>query len=77
MAVDQFDPTGWVRMLADDLEWCRTSGIMGQVGDKLTTVGAPLTISSHTDLGRSLNLSFGAYYQVLACNKAGCSPFLQ
>lgn len=50
---------------------------MGQVGDKLTTVGAPLTISSHTDLGRSLNLSFGAYYRFLACNKAGCSPFLQ
>ena len=48
-----------------------------RAGDRLTTVSAPLTISSHTDLGRSLNLSFGAYYQVLARNKAGCSPLSQ
>ena len=42
--------------------------------DRLTTVSAPLTISSHTDLGRSFDLSFGSYYEVRACNKAGCSP---
>ena len=33
-----------------------------RAGDWLTAVGAPLTVSSHTDLGRSLNLSFGTYY---------------
>ncbi len=45
-----------------------------RAGDLLTEVSAPLTVSSHTDLGRSLDLSLGAYYQVRACNKAGCSP---
>ena len=45
-----------------------------RAGDRLTAVSAPLTISSHTDLGRSFELSFGTYYQVRACNKAGCSP---
>ena len=45
--------------------------------NRLTTVSAPLTISSHTDLGRSINLSFGTYYQVRACNKAECSPLTQ
>ena len=45
-----------------------------RAGDRLTAVSAPLTVSSHTDLGRSLNLSVGTYYQVRACNKAGCSP---
>ena len=44
-----------------------------RAGDRLTTVSAPLTISSHTDLGRSFQMSFGTYYQVRACNKAGCS----
>ncbi len=48
-----------------------------RAGDRLTRLSAPLTISSHTDLGRSLNLSFGASYQVLACNKAGCSHLSQ
>ena len=45
-----------------------------RAGDRLTTVSAPLTISSHTDLGRSFDPSFGSYYEVRACNKAGCSP---
>ena len=45
-----------------------------RAGDLLTEVSAPLTRSSHTDLGRSLNLSFGTYYEVRACNKSGCSP---
>ena len=45
-----------------------------RAGDLLTEVSAPLTLSSHTDLGRSLDMSFGAYYQLRACNKAGCSP---
>ena len=44
-----------------------------RAGDLLTEVSAPLTLSQHTDLGRSLDLSFGTYYQVRACNKAGCS----
>ena len=48
-----------------------------RAGDRLTAVSAPLTISSHTDLGRSLNLSFATYYQVRACNKSGCSPLSQ
>ena len=48
-----------------------------RAGNWLTAVSAPLTISSHTDLGRSLNLSFGASYQVRACNKAGCSSLSQ
>ena len=48
-----------------------------RAGDRLTAVSAPLTISSHTDLGRSFDLSFGTYYQVRACNKAGCSPLTQ
>ena len=45
-----------------------------RAGDLLTDVSAPLTLSQHTDLGRSFDLSFGSYYQVRACNKAGCSP---
>ncbi len=44
-----------------------------RAGDKLTSVSAPLTTSSHTDLGRSFELSYSTYYQVRACNKAGCS----
>lgn len=48
-----------------------------RAGNWLTAVSAPLTISSHTDLGRSLNHSFGTYYQVRACNKAGCSSLTQ
>ena len=45
-----------------------------RAGDRLTAVSAPLTISSHTDLGRSFDLSPGTSYRVRACNKAGCSP---
>ena len=48
-----------------------------RAGDRLTAVSAPLTVSSHTDLGRSLELSFGTYYQVRACNKSGCSSLSQ
>ncbi len=48
-----------------------------RAGDRLTTVSAPLTVSTHTDLGRSFNLSFGTHYQVRAGNKAGCSPLSQ
>ena len=48
-----------------------------RAGDRLTTVSAPLTNSSDTDLGRSSDLSLGTYYQIRACNKAGCSPLAQ
>ncbi len=62
----------------DEVTWTAVEGAtyyeVYRAGDRLTTVSAPLTISSHTDLGRSLNLSFGSYYQVRACNKGGCSP---
>ena len=65
----------------DEVTWTAVEGAtyyeVYRAGDRLTTVSAPLTISSHTDLGRSFDLSFGSYYQVLACNKAGCSPLAQ
>ena len=61
----------------DEVTWSAVEGAtyyeVYRAGDWLTAVSAPSTISSHTDLGRSLNLSFGTYYQVRACNKAGCS----
>ena len=61
----------------DEVTWAAVEGAtyyeVYRAGDRLTAVSAPLTISSHTDLGRSLDLSFGTYYQVRACNKAGCS----
>ena len=65
----------------DEVTWTAVKGAtyyeVYRAGDRLTTVSAPLTISSHTDLGRSLELSFGTRYQVIACNKAGCSPLRQ
>ena len=65
----------------DEVTWTAVEGAtyyeVFRVGDRLTAVSAPLTISSHTDLGRSLELSFGTYYQVRACNKSGCSPLSQ
>ena len=65
----------------DEVTWTAVEGAtyyqVYRAGDRLTAVSAPLTISSHTDLGRSLDLSFGTYYQVRACNKAGCSPLTQ
>ena len=45
-----------------------------RAGRQLSEVSAPLTHSSHVDLGRSWLLSSGTSYQVSACNKAGCSP---
>ena len=61
----------------DEVTWTTVEGAtyyeVYRAGDRLTAVSAPLTISSHTDLGRSFDLSFGTYYQVRACNKAGCS----
>ena len=65
----------------DEVTWTAVEGAtyyeVFRAGNKLTAVSAPLTISSHTDLGRSLNLSFGTSYQVRACNKAGCSQLSQ
>ncbi len=62
----------------DEVTWTAVEGAtyygVYRAGDLLTEVSAPLNISSHTDLGRSSNLSFGTYYQVRACNKGGCSP---
>ena len=62
----------------DEVTWTAVEGAtyyeVYRAGDLLTEVSAPLNISSHTDLGRSLNLSFGSYYEVRACNKGGCSP---
>lgn len=61
----------------DEVTWTAVEGAtyyeVYRAGDRLTAVSAPLTISYHTDLGRSLNLSPGTYYQIRACNKAGCS----
>ncbi len=58
-----------------------TSYEVYRAGDWLTTVSAPLTISSHTDLVRSLRRtlshSSAPNYQVRACNKAGCSSLSQ
>jgi len=65
----------------DEVTWTAVEGAtyyeVYRAGDWLTAVSAPLTISSHTDLGRSLGLSFGTSYQVRACNKGGCSPLSQ
>ena len=65
----------------DEVTWTAVEGAtyyeVYRAGDRLTAVSAPLTISSHTDLGRSLNLSFGTSYQVRACNKSGCSSLSQ
>ena len=65
----------------DEVTWTAVEGAtyyeVYRAGDRLTAVSAPLTISSHTDLGRSFEFSFGAHYQVRACNKAGCSPLSQ
>ena len=65
----------------DEVTWAAVDGAtyyeVYRAGDRLTAESAPLTFSSHTDLGRSLELSFGTYYQVRACNKAGCSPLSQ
>ena len=65
----------------DEVTWTAVEGAtyydVYRAGDWLTAVSAPLTICSHTDLGRSLELSFGTYYQVRACNKAGCSLLSQ
>ncbi len=82
---------GFVRKLVDvfpDVDQVTWTGVEGATyyevfrdGDRLTMVSAPLTISSHTDLGRSLDRTFThAYapnYQVRACNMAGCSPLSQ
>ena len=65
----------------DQVTWTAVEGAtyyeVYRAGDWLTAVSAPLTVSSHTDLGRSLGLSFGTSYQVRACNKAGCSSLSQ
>ena len=65
----------------DEVTWTAVEGAtyyeVYRAGNRLTVVSAPLTVSSHTDLGRSSDLSFGTYYQVRACNKAGCSPLSQ
>ena len=65
----------------DEVTWTAVEGAtyyeVYRAGDRLTAVSAPLTISSHTDLGRSLNLSFGTHYQIRACNKSGCSTLSQ
>ena len=65
----------------DEVTWTAVEGAtyyeVYRAGDRLTTVSAPLTVSSHTDLGRSLQLSFGTSYQVRACNKSGCSSLSQ
>ena len=62
----------------DEVTWTTVEGAtyyqVYRAGDLLTVLSAPRTLSSHTDLGRSLDLSVGTYYQVKACNKAGCSP---
>ena len=66
----------------DQVTWTAVEGAtyyeVYRAGDRLTAVSAPLTTSSHTDLGRSLERTFThSYtpnYQVRACNKAGCSP---
>ncbi len=65
----------------DEVTWTAVEGAtyyeVYRAGDLLTEVSAPLTLSSHTDLGRSFDLSPGTYYQVRACNKTGCSPLTQ
>ena len=65
----------------DEVTWTAVEGatyyIVYRAGDLLTEVSAPLTVSSHTNLGRSIDPSFGSHYQVRACNKAGCSPSSQ
>ena len=65
----------------DEVTWNAVKGAtyyeVYRAGDRLTAVSAPLTVSSHTDLGRSFELSFGTYYQVRACNKGGCSSLSQ
>ena len=65
----------------DVVTWTAVAGAtfyeVYRAGDQLAEVSAPLTVSSHTDLGRSFELSFGTYYQVRACNKAGCSSLSQ
>ena len=65
----------------DEVTWAAVEGAtyyeVYRAGDLLTEVSAPLTLSSHTDLGRSFDLSFGTYYQIRACNKTGCSPLTQ
>ncbi len=65
----------------DEVTWTAVEGAtyyeVYRAGNRLTAVSAPLTVSSHTDLGHSSDLSFGTYYQVHACNKAGCSPLSQ
>ena len=79
---------GYVRKLVDvfpdvdKVTWTVVEGAtyyeVYRAGDRLTAVSAPLTTSSHTDLGRSLertlSQSYAPNYQVRACNKAGCSP---
>ena len=61
----------------DEVSWAAVEGAtyyeIYRAGYWLTKVSAPLTRSSHTDLGRSASLSFSVYYEVRACNKAGCS----
>ena len=69
----------------DVVTWTAVEGAtyyeVHRAGDRLTAVSAPLTISSHTDLVRSLKRSFThtytPHYQVRACNKAGCSSLSQ
>ena len=63
----------------DEVTWTEVQGAtyyrVYRAGEPLNNVSAPLTQSRHTDLGRSIKLSIGSYYQVRACNKAGCSDF--
>ncbi len=82
---------GFVRKLVDvfpDVDRVTWTAVEGatyyevfRAGDRLTAVSAPLTTSSHTDLGRSPERSFtvtyAPNYQVRACNKAGCSSLSQ
>ena len=82
---------GYVRKLVDVfpdrdvVTWTAVEGAtyyeVYRAGDRLTAVSAPSTISSHTDLVRSLKRTFthsyAPNYQVRACNKAGCSSLSQ
>ena len=65
----------------DKLTWTAVEGAtyyqVYRDGDRLTTVNAPLTISSHTDHRRWFDQYCCSHYQVRACNKAGCSPLSQ
>ena len=63
----------------DEVTWIGVKGAtyyeVFRAGELLNEISAPKNRSSHTDLGRSVGVSFSKRYKVRACNKAGCSPF--